>query len=265
MKKLIALISVIACIFGLTACGSETQYTEYEQQKVAFAEQYAMEQVVPVIDGMAAQDISALKELTAEEIEYQMESAYTMMVDGYAVVNGVTSFQSAYEKIGAIVAINSASSTIDDHQIIVLVEIEGEKRDAQAEVILSNDMFFVLESVALNPIETMGELMMKAALNTVIGMGTVFAVLILIIFVISAFSLIPKFQKLFDQKKAQNEVKKEEAPAPAAAAPVVEETDETDDTELVAVIAAAIAAYEGTASTDGFVVRSIRKVNRSRR
>ena len=32
----------------------------------------------------------------------------------------------------------------------------------------------------------------------------------------------------------------------------------TDDTELVAVIAAAIAAYEGT-STDGFVVRSIRR------
>ena len=32
----------------------------------------------------------------------------------------------------------------------------------------------------------------------------------------------------------------------------------SDDTELVAVIAAAIAAYEGT-STDGFVVRSIRR------
>ena len=33
---------------------------------------------------------------------------------------------------------------------------------------------------------------------------------------------------------------------------------EYPDTELVAVIAAAIAAYEGT-STDGFVVRSIRR------
>ena len=37
-----------------------------------------------------------------------------------------------------------------------------------------------------------------------------------------------------------------------------------DDTELVAVIAAAIAAAEGT-TTDGFVVRSIRKVKRNRR
>ena len=39
--------------------------------------------------------------------------------------------------------------------------------------------------------------------------------------------------------------------------PVVEETV-TDDLELIAVITAAIAAQEGT-STDGFVVRSIRR------
>ena len=47
------------------------------------------------------------------------------------------------------------------------------------------------------------------------------------------------------------------APAPAVAA-AVEEAEEMDDTELVAVIAAAIAAAEGT-TTDGFVVRSIKR------
>ena len=51
------------------------------------------------------------------------------------------------------------------------------------------------------------------------------------------------------------------APTPVGAAP---EANLADDTELVAVIAAAIAAYEGAISTDGFVVRSIRKINRSR-
>ena len=38
-----------------------------------------------------------------------------------------------------------------------------------------------------------------------------------------------------------------------------EAVDETDDLELVAVIAAAVAAYEGSATTEGFVVRSIRR------
>ena len=56
------------------------------------------------------------------------------------------------------------------------------------------------------------------------------------------------------------------APAPVAA-PVAEPAveDVTDDGELVAVIAAAIAASEGKTSTDGFVVRSIRKINRRKR
>ena len=39
--------------------------------------------------------------------------------------------------------------------------------------------------------------------------------------------------------------------------------DVSDDTELIAVIAAAIAAAEGT-STDGFQVRTIRKVKRKK-
>ena len=49
------------------------------------------------------------------------------------------------------------------------------------------------------------------------------------------------------------------APAPKAApaAPVVEAAA-ADDSELIAVIAAAIAAAEGT-STDGFIVRSIKR------
>ena len=50
------------------------------------------------------------------------------------------------------------------------------------------------------------------------------------------------------------------APAPAPA-PAEEEQEEelADDGELVAVIAAAIAAYDGSTSTDGFVVRSIKR------
>ena len=61
----------------------------------------------------------------------------------------------------------------------------------------------------------------------------------------------------FGKKKNQ-----EPAPVPVPAAPApaepVEEEELADDGALVAVIAAAIAASENM-STDGFVVRSIRK------
>ena len=62
------------------------------------------------------------------------------------------------------------------------------------------------------------------------------------------------------KKKAAEEAASAPTPAPVAAAPV----QEADNSELIAVIAAAIAASEGT-STDGFVVRSIRKINRKKR
>ena len=91
----------------------------------------------------------------------------------------------------------------------------------------------------------------KAGLNTLLGMGTVFTVLIFISFIISLFNYIPAIQAKFGKK---------EAASPAAAPAMASEPEEelSDDLELVAVISAAIAAYEGT-SSDGFVVRSIKR------
>ncbi len=267
MKKLIALLSVITCIFGLTACG-EVQYTEYEQQKVEYAKQYAADEIVPFMQ-LFMDDASAgiFDERTAEEVETIFSSNYSMLVDGYAVKTGITSFNSAADEIGHIISVGEASAKIDDDQIVVIVEVNGEKKKAEAEVILSNDMFMKLESVSLNPVSSMGELMRKAALNTLIGMGTVFCVLVLICLIISCFGIIPKIQAKFsgkEDKKAPAPASVPEA-APAASPVAAVEENAADDMELVAVIAAAIAAYEGAASTDGFVVRSIRKVNRSRR
>ena len=111
---------------------------------------------------------------------------------------------------------------------------------------------------SLNLDQTKGQLMTRAALNTLLGMGTVFVVLILISFIISAFGVIPKIQASLAPKKAELPP----APAPAPAAPAVEDEEEdlSDDMELVAVMAAAIAAYEGT-SVEGFQVRSIRRAS----
>ena len=109
----------------------------------------------------------------------------------------------------------------------------------------------------------LGERMEKAALNTLIGMGTVFIVLIIIIGVISLFKFIPMIQDRLAKKNAGN-VQESGVSAATQMSNVQEDTDVSDDLELVAVIAAAIAASEGAASADGFVVRSIRKVNKAR-
>lgn len=101
--------------------------------------------------------------------------------------------------------------------------------------------------------------MEQAAMNMVMGMGTVFIVLIFISFLISCFKYINRFEE-----KMKNKGKKEDPeplaaaePAPAAVVQAAEE-NLADDLELVAVITAAIAASTGT-SPSGLVVRSIRR------
>ena len=108
-----------------------------------------------------------------------------------------------------------------------------------------------LTSMNVNVDYSLGETMSKAALNVLMGMLVVFAVLIIISLVIYAFRIIPYLQKKFS---GQEDTEKQ-----AAVKEEVEETEETaDDGELVAVIAAAVAASTGM-TTDDFVVRSIRR------
>jgi len=84
--------------------------------------------------------------------------------------------------------------------------------------------------------------------------------LILIMCIIYCFGIIPKLQKSKEDKKKASNIEKASVDNAIAGIVEREETSGTDDLELVAVISAAIAAYEGSTSTDGFVVRSIRRI-----
>lgn len=259
-KKLLVLVCMITCILGLTACGTNEQ-TEYEQWKTDSAKQVATTVVIPLMEQFTDPSMEGYFDgYTGEEVEYVIEQQVGIQTDGYAFINAISSFDSALEVMGGIQSIGNAEATMDGKQIVVEVEVIGNKKNATAEVIVSNDMFLKLKSASLNPVNSMGDLMSKAGLDTLIGMLTVFVVLILISLIISCFSIIPKIQD--KMAKAKEAKKSENTGIDNAVAQITaqeEVTDGADDLELVAVIAAAIAASEGAASTDGFVVRSIRR------
>jgi len=137
--------------------------------------------------------------------------------------------------------------------------------------------------------QSMGEKMSVAVQNTILGIGTVFIMLIIISLIIYCFRFIPKLTERFEESKNQKEDSKRvhaaEKQEPAddgisdllrsgAEVPAGDESDpgaepapmisasadgsDAIDPELVAVIAAAIAASEQI-PLDGFVVRTIRK------
>ena len=108
MKKLIAILCTITCLFGLTACGSGEALSEYGQHKADNAQQLADEMVLYLFAQYAADEAAAesFSEYTAEEIEYMLNTQYNIQVDGNAFLKGINSFRSAGESMGAITGTN---------------------------------------------------------------------------------------------------------------------------------------------------------------
>ena len=155
-----------------------------------------------------------------------------------------------------------------------------------------NEYPYIAEDCEVSAVYTKKELIGKAGVNTAIGMGVVFAVLIFISFVISLLKFVPMIfdadirKDKAEKKKAQENAKKQteeriiasskkskaaDKPKTSTPAPVNDTSEDLmNDAELVAVITAAIYAATGsgvrapayTASNDKLVVRSIRRAKR---
>lgn len=239
MKKFLLILGMVTCLVGMTACGEEAatesnlQYTEAD---IADAPESLVEFVNQVV---------AMGQQT------QAVEAYPDLADA------ISGWSSAVDEIGTYGGVTNKVIEMGSDEATVTLNVDGDLHDA--EIIIVYGTRGEVTSFTVNVIKPFGELMKNAGLNTLLGMGTVFIVLILISLLINCFKYISVFEKKqADKKAAKAKASATPAPAPVVQAPV-EETVEEDDCELVAVIAAAIAASEGAASADGFVVRSIKR------
>lgn len=306
MKKFLAVLCMITCIFGLTACSTkEASVKESSQNNIVAAEYIAKELMTPSLLTYADDEIADafLEEYSPNEaksifendfaeffyysqglqsaateygvsieeiaVAYGIELKYNISNDvilnsvklnGGGIIAGINSFNSACKDMGAITEIGEVTSEVIKDEIFVYVPIIGEEKRGTAEFIFQDNIFLTLESATLNTESSMSDKMGRAALNTVLGMGTVFSVLILISVIIACFGIIPKLQKSVVDKN------KKEASVNNTIAQIIEkeEVELVDDLELIAVISAAIAASQGAVSTEGFVVRSIKRATTSK-
>lgn len=182
--------------------------------------------------------------------------------------NALKSWDSVKDDLGAFVSSETAVVTKSDDGYVARMNTVYEKRNMEFTLIADEDLNKV-ETISFSPVYTTGEKMAKAGMNTLMGMGVVFVVLIFISWLISMFKYINVFEAKMKAKKAAAAPAPTAAPqaapaapAPAPAAAPAEEENLTDDTELVSVITAAVAAYEGKETVDnGLVVRSIKRVS----
>ena len=237
-KKISLLLCLIFTVLTMAACGGDptkedyygTTYSDLENLAVSNVEQlsaYSTEELAMVLSSVS-------DELTAK------------LVEGWMVTTAELGQYQGLDEL--VVAKANKTVTVDQYvnypgrQVVVSFVLNYNYESEQ----------LVITDVGVDLVYTLGEKMEKAALNTLMGMGTVFGVLILISLVIYCFRFIGDLQNIGKKKQTAEAVATNNVPEVVEVAPL------TDDLELVAVITAAIAASEGT-STDSFVVRSIHR------
>lgn len=247
--KVMAFAFALIFTVSLGAFNSTPVMADEEMSETAASLKDSLTQVIKQFNTKSSVD-SYINQTVSEYEQYYGEGAGEEVKEMWAFLYDWVEIQ---KKVGNFEKVTDFTYDEDEETAdITTATMKIKCKDGEA--ILSYNLTDEGVNVTIEKKATFGELMIKAALNTLLGMGTVFIVLIFICLIISCFKFMHKEEK--EEKTAPT------VPVAAKAAEIVEEEDVTDDLELVAVISAAIAAAEGS-GCEGFQVRSIKRVRRS--
>lgn len=266
--KTLVLGVMLSCLLGLTACGAEVKSNTVEGSRYS-SDIFTQESLKGFAESLEDNNFEGwyLQGITPDNFESNLyfDIALNSTDERYEVLaSGYDSWYKALDDLGY----NSAETLANDifvkevnyevnkdDELVVNAVLQGTKHTADMEIYLTNRGEVTDIGVTVN--KTTAEKLENAGLNTLLGMGMAFTILVLISLIISLFPM------LFGGNKKKKESDKEitQKAMDNTINQIAEQEDLSSDAELVAVIAAAIAAYEGSAGTDGFRVRSIRKVN----
>ena len=224
MKRLLLLLSMITCFFVLSGCaktedsGSEEVTAEMEETLVNGSRQY----------------LAAFAAYSDEELEEQIKQAEK--AENTVISTALSSWKSVKEDLGSLQVDEMGAPLIQTDEKTgkpaVTVQAEGEDiyQVELTAVYEQRTMEFVLTAEAeddgyggsvltvtemtFTPDYSIGEKLQKAFLNMLMGMGTVFVVLLFISFIISRLKMVNSWGAKKEDKTA-----KESAPAPVPAKP----------------------------------------------
>lgn len=303
MKKIVLLFSMIAVLFSLTGCsdGQEHVNFEYTSTNIVGDTLYQSYQFQNASDSYRAYLEDSEEELakallggvnnfeTATEecgnfVGYRLKDGDSKEFDFAALqAQDEAVYYAAVEDLNTLVANVDASIEESGNTVIVKVTAAHEYRDViytyiyeknpaydyAQEIYQQSVAPYQIKEVTAAPNYSFGEKMSKAGMNTLMGMGTVFIVLIFISFIIAQFEKINKASIVAsdwwaNRKNKDNAVKTTDTETKAVvSAPVSTVANPMDDSQLVAVITAAVvAASTASGGTDKLIVRSIRKAKR---
>ena len=280
LRRILLVLMAAFSLVLLSACSQEASEDETVDAAVEAQLDQQADAVLQQIMSFDDEQLDSLIE------EYNLDQEAVLAA-------GLNSWKSAKEDLGAYISTDSMETErTDDKGYRTTLHLKFEDRDCEFTLGLNRKMTEITE-ITFTPDYTLGEMIEEAAGNLVVGMGTVFVVLTIIMCVISLFKFIP--QDIGQKKpKAAMEAGASQAKSGAAqsaeagagtsagaaaaeyaasgAALAAAGASQTSDEELQAVIAAAVAAYEsenngpqGAPLANGLVVRSIKRVSGGRK
>lgn len=245
-KKISLLLLILILVLCFTGC-SKSETVDYDESQL---EQYAT-YLVQNFSSMSEEDFEKFENMSELELDLTLlQSGFP--ISGENFLSMINAWKAGEEECGTFEGADGFTTEVTNDGVTLLLDANFENRDGTIEFAFDDKLN--MESLTVSAEYSTAEILQKAGLNTILGMGTVFVVLIFLCFVIWLLKFIPMFEKKFRKSPAAEQPAAVKA-EPAAAVP---EENLTEDTELAAVIAAAVAASEGI-SADGFIVRSIRR------
>lgn len=208
MKRMLLVLCMAVCFFALSACGS--------------ASEEAVEPISPEIEQTMSDGAKSYLEQFAsysdEDLAAQLKQAEKQK--NTVIESAISSWTSSKDDLGKMGEVQSVTvERADDDSYTAVVQASFEKRDLTFSL-TAEESVSSYGGTSLVPTElsfvvnySFGEKMEKAALNTLMGMGTVFLVLIFISLIISSFKKVNEIEANVKAKKAGAE-----APAAAPAA-----------------------------------------------
>lgn len=242
---------------------------------VCFAAEQLDEETAEMITGYAQKSIEAVVGLSDEELfTYAGQFAMNGSKD---TADGLLQWHDLSSELGEYIGSKSTAISEENGCFNVVFEIDCEKQDAVAAISIDS-LSGQITALHFEKVETLGEKLKYAFMNLLIGMGTVFAVLVFIAFIISRFKYInewatanerlekaekeyeAKVKEILSRPARMDDVMKRITPemirnavipadvtvqcisAPEIPAEIPAETAQDD--QLTAVLTAAIAAFE---------------------
>lgn len=309
MKKIVLLLSVLVMTFSMTACSDGQEKVDFNYTDISI-----LNNSIYLTYSFSQVDEATKIIINNTEGQEVYQTAISNFESANEECGNLLGFLAKDGNVISLEQVLAASSESDEAYQQCLLEIDSEIIEDGANVKATitavyeernAEMSFVYEAaptqtsldettgeivipfqiaeLTVSPVYTFGEKMAKAGMNTLMGMGTVFVILIFIAVIIGQFgrisgaimavsnavnNLIAKMKEKRAAKKAESEASTETTEvsniaAPAATVPATENL--MSDSQLVAVITAAIMAAQGAngnAGSDGLIVRSIKKAKR---